>query len=306
MALDSRSESEEGGMIRQAFSFHAPQSVAEAVRLLGDLGADAKLLAGGQSLVPTLNLGLATPSHVISLNRLRSSLSYIREEGAELALGALTTHHALAAASLVQKHCHALAEAAGAIGDIQIRHRGTIGGSVAHFDPAADYPPVLLALDARFRLSGPVGERVVNAEDFFQGYMTTALGPSELLIEVRVPKLVTGAGSAYAKHQRIEGGFAIVGVAAVLQVQSHACQSIALGVSGGRVIPSRFREVEARYQRKTIDEQWIVEVADGAYAASIDPSSELHASADYKRAMVRVFTQRTLRIALKRAEEVYE
>lgn len=287
-------------MIRQAFSFHAPRSVTEAVRLLGDLGADAKLLAGGQSLVPTLNLGLATPSHVISLNRLHSSLSYMRDEGAELAIGALTTHQAIATSPLTRQHCHVLAEAAGVIGDVQIRHRGTIGGSVAHFDPAADYPPVLLALGAQFRLSGPAGERTVNAEDFFQGYMTTTLEPSELLVEVRFPKLAVGIGSAYAKHQRIEGGFALVGVAAVLQVRGGVCQSLALGISGGRAVPFRLKEAETRYRGKTIDEHWIAESAEAAYGASVDPSSELHASADYKRAMVRVFTQRALRTAFAR------
>lgn len=286
-------------MIRQAFSFHAPRSVVEVVQLLSEL-EEAKLLAGGQSLVPTLNLGLAMPSHVISLNRLHSTLSYIRLEGAEIAIGALTTHHLLAVSPIVRQHCPVLAEAAGAIGDIQIRHRGTIGGSVAHFDPAADYPPVLLALGARFKIVGSSGERVIHADDFFQGYMTTALTANELLTEVRVPVLPAETGSAYAKHQRIEGGFAIVGVAAILHVQARRCQSLVLGVGGGSAIPFRLKEAESRWQGKAIDQQLIADVAEAAYAAAEDPSAELHASAEYKRAMVRVFTRRAVQAALER------
>jgi carbon-monoxide dehydrogenase medium subunit len=301
VALDSRSKSEERGMIRQAFSFQAPRTVGEAVQLLAELGDEAKLLAGGQSLVPALNLGLATPSHLISLNRLRSTLSYVREDGAELVIGALTSHQMAATSALVRSRCPIVAEAASEIGDIQIRHRGTIGGSVAHFDPAADYPPVCLALGARFTIIGPAGEHIVDAKDFFQGYMTTALAPNEIVTEVRLPTLLAGTGSAYAKHKRIEGGFAIVGVAAVLGVQGGRCQSISVGVSGGGAIPLRLQNVESLFQGKTVDQQFIDDVAEAAYAAATAPSPELHASADYKRAMVRVFTRRALQAALARA-----
>src|SRR5581483_3965133 len=162
-------------MIRQPFTFHAPQTVAEAVRLLSELGGDAKVLAGGQSLLPAMNLGVVAPQHIVSLNRLRTTLSYVREEGNEIAIGALTTHHALAMSSVLQQRCRLLAEAAADIGDVQIRHRGTVGGSISHFDPAADYPPVCLVLGAKFRLAGPTGARVISAEEFFVGYLTTAL-----------------------------------------------------------------------------------------------------------------------------------
>jgi carbon-monoxide dehydrogenase medium subunit len=288
-------------MIRQAFTFHRPHSVNEAVQLLAELGEDTKLLAGGQSLVPTLNLGLAAPGHVISLNRLRPALSYIREEGPEIAIGALATHHALATSSLLKNRCAILAEAAADIGDVQVRHRGTIGGSIAHFDPAADYPPVCLALGAKFRITGPSGDRVVSAEQFFQGYMTTAVGPQEMLTEIRVPILAAGTGSAYAKHRRIEGGFAIVGVAAVLKVQNGVCQEIAVGIGGGGPIPFRLAGIDSRCKGKKVDEPSIAEVAEAAYAASTEPTSELHADATYKREMVRVFTRRALRKALERA-----
>lgn len=288
-------------MTRQAFAFSAPRSVAEAVKLLAESGPDAKLLAGGQSLVPALNLGLATPSHIISLNRLRPALSYVKEEGAELAVGALTTHHALATSTLVRQTCPILAEAAGSIGDVQVRHRGTIGGSLAHCDPAADYPPVCFALGARFRLVGAGGERIVHVDDFFQGYMTTAVAPDEILTEVRVPRSPAGTGSAYAKLRRVEGGFAIVGVAAVLTVRDGRCESIAVGISGGGAVPFRLRGIEARLRGKSVDQQFIAEAAEAAYAAATEPSSELHADAAYKRAMVRAFTRRALRSAAERA-----
>ena len=157
-----------------------------------------------------------------------------------------------------------------------------------------------LALDAKFRIVGPSGERLVSAEEFFLGYMTTAVGPQELLTEVRVPVLPSGTGSAYAKLQRIEGGFAIVGVAAILKVRSSLCQEIALGIGGGGPIPFRLKDVESWCQGRKVDEQFIAEVAEAAYAASSEPTSELHADAAYKRDMVRVFTRRALRTALQR------
>lgn len=288
-------------MIRQPFSFHAPQTVPEAVKLLGELGDETKLLAGGQSLMPAMNLGVIAPQHVISLNRLRSTLSYIREEGVEIVIGALTTHHTLATSELLQKRCSILTEAAGDIGDVQIRHRGTIGGSIAHFDPAADYPPVCLALGAKFRLTGPKGDRVVAADDLFVGYMMTAVEPQEILTEVRLPVLPTGTGSAYAKHRRIEGGFAIVGVAAVVTVKSNLCQELAIGISGGGPVPLRLKEIETRYQGKRLDEAAIREIAEAAYNTASEPTNELHADAAYKRDMVRVFTRRAMKTAVERA-----
>jgi carbon-monoxide dehydrogenase medium subunit len=288
-------------MIRQPFSFHAPQTVAEAVKLLVELGDDTKLLAGGQSLMPAMNLGVIAPQHVVSLNRLRSTLSYVREEGTEIAIGALTAHYTLATSVLLQKRCPIVAEAAGDIGDVQVRHRGTIGGSTAHFDPAADYPPVCLALDAKFRLIGPNGERTVAAEDFFIGYMMTAAEPQEILTEVRVPVLSPGTGSAYSKHRRIEGGFAIVGVAAVVTMQNNLCHQLAIGISGGGTVPFRLKEVETQSQRKRLDDTAIREIAEAAYTAATEPTNELHADAAYKRDMVRVFTRRAVKTATERA-----
>jgi len=288
-------------MIRQPFSFHAPQTVTEAVQLLTELGDDTKLLAGGQSLMPAMNLGVIAPQHVVSLNRLRSTLSYVREEGTEIAIGALTTHHTLATSGVLQQRCLILAEAASDIGDVQVRHRGTIGGSTAHFDPAADYPPVCLALNAKFRLAGPNGERTVTAEDFFVGYMMTAIEPQEILTEVRVPMLLTETGSAYAKHRRIEGGFAIVGIAAVVTMRNTLCQQLAIGISGGGTVPFRLKEIETQYYGKQLDETAITAIAEAAYNAATEPTNELHADAAYKRDMVRVFTRRAMKMAMEHA-----
>jgi len=287
-------------MIRQPFTFHAPQTVAEAVRLLSELGGDAKVLAGGQSLLPAMNLGVVAPQHIVSLNRLRTTLSYVREEGNEIAIGALTTHHALAMSSVLQQRCRLLAEAAADIGDVQIRHRGTVGGSISHFDPAADYPPVCLVLGAKFRLAGPTGARVISAEEFFVGYLTTALNANEIITEVRVPVLPVGTGSAYVKHRRIEGGFAIVGVAAVVELNNNLCQRMSVAVSGGGTIPFRIPGVESRCHGKQMNEELIAEIADTAHNAAEDPTNELHANAEYKREMVRVFTKRAVKMAVER------
>jgi carbon-monoxide dehydrogenase medium subunit len=287
-------------MIRQPFTFHAPHSVAEVVRLLVELGDEAKVLAGGQSLMPAMNLGVVTPRHVVSLNCLRSTLSYVREEGNEIAIGALTMHHTLAVSPVLQHRCRLLAEAAADIGDVQIRHRGTIGGSISHFDPAADYPPVCLVLGAKFRLAGPTGERLVPAEEFFVGYLTTALNANEIVTEVRVPVLPVRTGSAYVKHRRIEGGFAIVGSAAIVELDNNICQRISVAVSGGGAIPFCIPDVEGRCHGKRMDESLITEIAEAAYNAAEDPTNELHTNAEYKREMVRVFTKRAVRVAVER------
>jgi carbon-monoxide dehydrogenase medium subunit len=287
-------------MIRQPFSFHAPQSVAEAVRLLSELGDEAKVLAGGQSLIPAMNLGVVAPQHVVSLRRLRSTLSYIREEGNEIAIGALTTHHALATSSVLQQRCRLLAEAASDIGDVQIRHCGTIGGSTSHFDPAADYPTVCLVLNAKFRLVGPTGERIISAEEFFVEYLTTALSPQEIVTEIRIPALPAGIGSAYAKHRRIEGGFAIVGAAAIVELSNNVCQRVSVAVSGGGTIPFCVPGLEGRCRGKQMNDALIAEIAEAAYTTAVEPTNELHANAEYKREMVRVFTKRAVKMAVKR------
>lgn len=293
-------------MIRAPFDLHTPRTIDEAVRVLADCrrrGEDAKLLAGGQSLLPALNLGLAMPAHVVSLNHV-AGLDSVRHDtdGETLTIGARTTHAQLAASDLVQTRCPILAEAAAGIGDVQVRNRGTLGGSLGHCDPAADYPAVLLLLDAEMRLTGPNGERNVAVQDFFIDYMTTSLAEDEVLTEVRVPVPAPGSGMAYRKFTRVEGGFAIVGVAAcVLRAPDGTLQSVRIGLCGGAAVPLRVSAVEDGMQGRTPDDTWLDEVADAAYAAAHDPVAELHAAADYKREMIRVFTRRAVAAALERA-----
>lgn len=293
-------------MIRTPFELHTPESIAQVVRILSDCqrrGADVKLLAGGQSFVPTLNLGLATPDHIVSLNHV-ADLDYIRHDSGTLEIGALVTHARLAESELVQTRCPILAEAAASIGDVQVRNRGTLGGALSHFDPAADYPPVMLLLDVEFRISGPNGVRGATAAEFFVDYMTTDLAADEVLTEIRVPVLAAGVGAAYVKFTRVEGGFAIVGVAACVSLNSDGTlHSLRVGLCGAGRVPLCVREVEASMPGRVPDAACLDEIADAAYAAAHSPLAELHADADYKRAMVRVFTRRAVAAALGRAKQ---
>ena len=292
-------------MIRAPFILHTPHSIDEAVRLLSQCvqnGEDAKLLAGGQSLIPTLNLGLAAPAHLISLNHV-TDLDHIRRDNDMIAIGAGTTHRALAESEVLQAHCPILGEAAASIGDVQVRNRGTLGGSIGHFDPAADYPPILVLLDAAFHIIGPNGGRSVAAQDFFVDYMTTGLDADEVLTEIRLPVLPSDMGTAYVKFTRVEGGFAIVGIGACLGLKpDRTCQSIRVGICGAAPVPVRLSVLEEAMPGRAVDAAFIDAIAVAAYEAAQDPVAELHADADYKREMVRVFTRRAVKTALERAQ----
>ena len=292
-------------MIRAPFQLHRPPSIEEAVRLLAQClqnGEDAKLLAGGQSLLPSMNLGLVAPAHIISLNHV-AGLDSIRRDGETLVIGAGTTHHALAESEVVQAHCPILSETAACIGDVQVRNRGTLGGSIGHFDPAADYPPVLVLLDAACQIVGPGGERTATAQDVFVDYMTTSLSADEVLTEIRVPVLPADSGTAYVKFTRVEGGFAIVGVGACLRLNpDKTCRSIRVGMCGAAPVPVRLTAIEDTLTGRAVDDAFVDAVAAAAYESAHDPVAELHAAADYKREMVRVFTRRAVKTALERAD----
>ena len=292
-------------MIRAPFQLHRPPSIEEAVRLLAQClqnGEDAKLLAGGQSLLPSMNLGLVAPAHIISLNHV-AGLDSIRRDGETLVIGAGTTHHALAESEVVQAHCPILSETAACIGDVQVRNRGTLGGSIGHFDPAADYPPVLVLLDAACQIVGPGGERTATAQDVFVDYMTTSLSADEVLTEIRVPVLSSDTGTAYVKFTRVEGGFAIVGVGACLRLNpDRTCRSIRVGMCGAAPVPVRLTAIEDTLTGRAVDDAFVDAVAAAAYESAHDPVAELHAAADYKREMVRVFTRRAVKTALERAD----
>ena len=202
----------------------------------------------------------------------------------------------------MQAHCPILSETAACIGDVQVRNRGTLGGSIGHFDPAADYPPVLVLLDATFQIIGPGGERTLSATEVFVDYMTTGLGADEILTAIRVPVLPSDTGTAYVKFTRVEGGFAIVGVGACLGLNpDRTCRSIRVGICGAAPVPVRLTAIEATLTERAVDDTFVEAVADAAYETAHDPVAELHADAEYKREMVRVFTRRAVKTALERA-----
>ena len=266
-------------MIPAEFDYEVADSVAGAVELLGTAD-DAKLLAGGHSLVPLLKLRVVRPGLVVDVGRL-TELSYVRDDGDTLTIGALTRHHELATDALVREHAPLLAAAAPQIGDPQIRHRGTIGGSIAHADPAGDLPACLLALDAELLVVGSGSERFVPAADFFKGVFTTALGPKEMLTAVRVRKH-GGAGCAYLKFSRRAQDWATVGVAVVLENGGGA---IALANMGPT--PLRARTAEAALS------EGAAAAGEGA-AAETSPPDDLAASAEFRKHLARVLTRRAV------------
>lgn len=286
-------------MIPSPFEYVAPKTLEEAVRLLQRHGDEAKILAGGHSLLPLMKLRLAQPRYIVDIGHLRT-LSYIREEGDKIAIGALITHAEIVASPLLRAKCALLPETAEAIGDVQVRNRGTIGGSLAHADPAADYPASILALDAEIVAASAAGARTIPARDFFVDMLTTQLRPGEVLSQIRVPVIAPRVGLAYCKLHQPASGFAIVGVAARLSVSSGKIDDVAVAVTG--VAPKAYRAeaVEKLLRGKKISDDLLAEAADHAGEGS-DPLSDLHASAQYRRAMAAVFTRRALEKAFSRA-----
>ncbi len=281
-------------VIANEIEFHAPREVDGVLALLAQHGADATLLAGGMSLLPAMNLGLAQPTVVVSLNHL-PGLDYVEDDGDTLRLGALVRHERVRADPLVRRHCPFLSEAATVIGDVQVRHRGTLGGSIAHADPAADYLPVLAAADARVTLRGPQGERTVAARDFFVDLMTTARQPSELVVEVVVPKLGAPRGTAYLRLARVEGSFAIVNAAAVVEPGLRA-GCVAIGGVGPRPVL-----VDAGpYLQGGLTDVALDRIGDAAYEASADAYGDISADPEYRQAMARVYARRAVRTAAAR------
>ena len=283
-----------------AFDYHDPRTVEEALELLARHGGEAKLLAGGQSLVPILNFRLSKPQVLIDLNRI-PALAYLRPWEGGLAVGAMTRQRAAERSPLVQERCPLLAEALPIVGHAQIRNRGTIGGSLAHADPAAELPAVATALDAALVLRGPGGERVVGASEFFVSYLTTSLEPTEILVEIRVPAWPEGAGWAFEELSRRHGDFAIVGVAAIISLGAgDTCTAARLALAGAAPTPLRARRAEQALVGRPLTPEAIGEAA-AAAARQADPEPDIHASAEYRREMVRVFTARAIRAATARA-----
>jgi carbon-monoxide dehydrogenase medium subunit len=269
-------------VIPAAFDYEVAESADHAISLLGEHGEDAKLLAGGHSLLPLMRLRLAAPTMLVDIGRLRD-LSYVRDGGDHVAVGALTTHEEAHFSELLQRECPILAHAAGEVGDPQVRHRGTVGGSAAHADPASDLPTVLLALDADLLVHGPGGDRTVPARDFWKGIFESELGPQDLLTEIRVPKLA-GAGWNYQKFHPRAQDWAIVGVAAVAR---NGDVSVALTNMGETPL------------RASAVEQALSSGADPAAAAEqalegTNPPDDALASSEYRRHLAKVLTRRAV------------
>jgi carbon-monoxide dehydrogenase medium subunit len=282
------------------FRYYAPRSVDEAVMLLGEHAGDGRILAGGQSLVPLMNMRLATPTALIDINRI-ADLAYVRANGDGLHIGALTRDAQLNASAAAHS-LSMLTEAAACVGHPAIRNRSTVGGSIAHADPAAELPAVMLALDAQFTARGPNGTRTIAAADFFQGYLQTALEPNELLVELHVPALPAGAGSAFLEFARREGDYAIAGVAAAISLAADGTIGdvrLALCAVGPTALRATAAEAALRGQRPG-PEAWAAAAAQ-VQAAITDAPSDIHGSADYRRHLAGVLTRRALKLAAERA-----
>ncbi len=275
-------------MIPAPFEYCRPTSVEEALGMLGEGGEDAKLLAGGHSLLPLMKLRLAAPSLLVDIGRLRE-LSYVRDAGDALRIGALTRHRDVETDPLVAEHAPLLAHVAGQVGDPQVRHRGTIGGSIAHGDPASDLPAAALALGATFEVVGPGGsKRSIAAGDFFQGFLETSLAPGEILTEIVVPK-ATGAGWSFQKFNRRAQDWAIVGVAAVRN------GSAGIGLVNMGSVPLRATAVEEALAGGASVEEAAAHAADG-----LAPPADLNASPEYRAHLARVLVRRALEEASSR------
>lgn len=278
-------------MLSAPFEYAAPESLEEALNLFGGQ-PDARLLAGGQSLIPTLKLRLDRPPLLIDLRKLQE-LRYVRSEDGKTAIGALTTYRDLARSDALTGGARCLAQAAAAVGDLQVRNLGTIGGSLAHADPSADLPAAALALECTIVARSKGGERTIEASDFFRGLWTTALEPGEILSEVRFA-LPAGSGGAYEKLRHSASGFALVGAAAVLEMNGETCRSARVALTGVSGAPLRLPAVEERLAGQAITEDLVREACAGAGDAIDSPQSDSSASAEYRRAMAGVFARRAI------------
>jgi aerobic carbon-monoxide dehydrogenase medium subunit len=283
-------------VIPVAFDYEVAESVDHAIELLGQHGEDSKLIAGGHSLIPIMRLRLAAPSVLIDLDRLED-LRYVRDEGDHLAIGALTRHRDVHNNELVQEHCGIVGYTAGLLGDPSVQHRGTIGGTLAHGDPAGDMPAVISALEGTLVIQGPNGERTVPASDFFQDYLFTDLEPDEVVTEVRVPKLDQNTGWSYKKFSRRSQDWAIVGVAAVVEKSNGNIDSARVGLTSMGSTPIRASTVEEALSGASPD--GIASAADSA-AEGTAPSSDDAASAEFRKHLARVWTRRAVEEALGR------
>jgi aerobic carbon-monoxide dehydrogenase medium subunit len=283
-------------MIPLSFDYEVAESVDHAIDLLGQHGDEAKLLAGGHSLLPIMKLRLAAPAVLVDLGRLED-LKYVRDEGDHIAIGAMTRHSDVEADPILQEHCGLLSYTASLVGDPQVRHRGTMGGSISHGDAASDLPSALLALEGTFVVKGPGGERTVAAGDFFQDYLQTDLAPDEVLTEIRVPKLGQNAGWSYKKFNRRAQDWAVVGAAAVVERSNGSISSARIGLTNMGSTPLRATAAEGTLSGA--DASSVAEATSSADEGT-SPASDIAASAEYRRHLAGVLTRRAVEEALGR------
>ncbi|MEN0139339.1 MAG: xanthine dehydrogenase family protein subunit M [Rhodococcus sp. (in: high G+C Gram-positive bacteria)] len=282
-------------MIPSTFDYVAPTSVEQAVAALADAGEDAKILAGGQSLLPVLRLRLSSPSILVDLGRI-GELRGVHEDGDSIVIGAMTTYYDVIRNPLVHEHALLLVEASRTVADPQIRHRGTLGGALAHADPAGDLCGPALALDATLTVVGTGGRRTIPAADFFEGYYTTTMRPDEILVDVRIPKH-TGWEARYEKFNTVAEAWSIVGVAATIQVDGGTIRQARVALTNMGAVPVRARGVEDALVGKTADPESIRAAAEHA-AEGTDPVTDGNADAEYRTHLARVLTRRAVATAV--------
>lgn len=287
-------------MIPSAFDYHAPKSIGEAITLLGSLGSEAKLLAGGHSLLPMMKLRFAQPTHLIDINRI-PELRGIREEGAEIVIGAMTTESELISSKLLRDRIPLLGEAARLIADPQVRNRGTIGGDIAHGDPGNDHPAIALSLDASFVLQGPKGRRTVKADGFFHGTYMTDMAEDEILTEIRVPAFAPKTGHAYEKLKRKTGDWATAAAAVVLRLDGGKVSHVRIALTNVAPTALRAADAEAALLGKPLTDATIADATAKAMAIC-DPAEDLRGDRDYKTAMAGQMLRRAIARAAARCQ----
>ena len=286
-------------MIPREFEYHAPKTLPDALGLLKQFGDEAKLLAGGHSLLPMMKLRFAQPAHLIDLAKI-AELKGIRDDGGTLVIGAMTTENEIIWSKLLQDKCPLLVEGARQISDPQVRYKGTIGGDVSHGDPGNDHPALMLALGASFVLRGAGGERVVQADGFFRGLYDTALAPGEIMTQIRIPTPAAGTGYCYAKLERKTGDFAAAAAAVLLRMKAGAVDDVRIALTNVAPTPLRATKAEAALRGKKLDDASIVEAARLAMSICA-PTADQRGDAEYKTAMAGEMTVRALSTARQRA-----
>ena len=286
-------------MIASSFDYTAPETLSDALKALAD-DPEAKVLAGGQSLIPIMKLRLAAPSQVVDLGRI-ADLHFIVEEGGVIRIGSMTTHEQVENSDLLREKCPLLAAAAAGIGDVQVRNRGTIGGAVAHADPAADYPAALQALEANVKVVGSGGERLVAIDDFIVDALTTALEPGEIVTEIQVPAEAAGVGTAYETIVQPASGYAVVGAAVRIGVSDGNISFARVGMTGVGSKAYRASTVESALEGQPANDDTYRAAAQSA-ADGVDALEDLHASADYRAHLATVFARRAIAAAAGRAQ----